>query len=307
MKAVSEQTGEMQLKAILNNPEWVEALNAWYRAGGGAYQLESPSLSIPLNSWQALYSNLAMTKWFEVANGLISPTAEGQDFLTRVNELYRAIRREDREDRVVTEILANLPRGEAVDIGCGPGHSCLRLAKLGYSPIHGYDLSTTALDIAGAVLALAGSSAQLYARDATPLQEIQSQSLALVYSRGAFHYFRQSELARTLDRALRPGGHVVAELIGLRYYVQAKHFRGFLSLRRWWQPLSYWRTVFRTLLYEVLSFQPRLAAGAPEIGFTRRSIHRLARRAGLEVISISPAPSSVGYFAVMKKRVGNVS
>lgn len=307
MKAVSERTVEMHLKAILNNPQWVEALNGWYRAGGGAHHLESPSLSLPLNSWQALYSHLAMTRWFEVANGRISPTAQGRDFLTRVNELYGAIRRENREDKVVTEILADLPRGAAVDIGCGPGHSCLRLAKLGYSPIHGYDLSTTALDIAGAVLELAGSRAQLYARDATPLSEIESRSLALVYSRIALHYFRQGELAKTLNRTLRPGGYVVAELVGLRYYLQAKHLRGFLSPRRWWQPLSYWRTVFRTLLYEVLSFQPRLAAGAPEIGFTRRSIHRLARRAGLEVISISPAPSSVGYFAVMKKRVGNVS
>jgi hypothetical protein len=56
-------------------------------------------------------------------------------------------------------------------------------------------------------------------------------------------------------------------------------------------------------LFEVVTGQPRLFARAPEIGYTKRSIYRLALKAGLEVISISPAPSSVGYLVVMRKPV----
>jgi SAM-dependent methyltransferase len=176
----------------------------------------------------------------------------------------------------------------------------LRLSKLGYEPVYAYDPSATGIEIAKAILEREGRPAYLYAEDATPLAEIEERALALVYSRGALHYLKQKEFARTLGRTLRPGGHLVAELVGLRYYLQTKHFKSLLR-GRWRKSLSYARTVMRTLMFETLTWQPRLAAGAPEIGYTKHSVFRLAKRAGLEVVSISPAPSSVGYLVVLRK------
>jgi SAM-dependent methyltransferase len=173
---------------------------------------------------------------------------------------------------------------------------------MGYDPVYAYDLSAIGIEVAKAVLECEGRPAHLYAEDATPLAEIGESTLALVYSRGALHYLKQKELARTLHRTLRPGGHLVVELVGLRYYLQSKHIRKLLR-GQWRKSLSYGRTVLRTLMFEALALQPRLAAGAPEIGYTRRSVFRLARKAGLEVVSISPAPSSVGYLVVMRKPV----
>jgi SAM-dependent methyltransferase len=288
------------LASIISNPRWLETLTSWYGAGGCPRRLSCASFTLPPDSWEALQDQLIRTGWFETADGTIAPTSVGQDFLARASELLRAMRREGKQDQRVVELLDTLPRGAAVDIGCGPGHSSLRLARLGYDPVYAYDLSATGIEVARAVLEREGRPAYLYAEDATPLAEIEESALALVYSRGALHYLKQRELARTLRRTLRPGGHLVVELVGLRYYLQSKHIRKLLQ-GQWRKSLSYGRTVLRTLMFEALALQPRLAAGAPEIGYTRRSVFRLARKAGLEVVSISPAPSSVGYLVVMRK------
>lgn len=290
------------LVSIITNPQWLAALTSWYRAGGSRRSSRCASFALPLDSWQALQTQLVRTGWFDGTNGTITPTAAGQDFLARASELFRAIQREGKQDQGIVELLDTLPRGAAVDIGCGPGHSSLRLVRLGYEPVYAYDPSATGIEVAKAVLEREGRPAYLYAEDATPLAEIGSCTLALVYSRGALHYLRQKDLAHTLNRTLRPGGHLVAEVVGLRYYLQRKHFRN-LMRGKWKKYLSYSRTVLRTLMFEALTLQPRFAAGAPEIGFTRRSVFRLARRAGLEVVTISPAPSSVGYLVVMRKPV----
>lgn len=288
------------LAQILTNTQWLEALTSWYGTGGYPSSSTGTPFALPIDSWQALQSQLVRTGWFERTNGTISPTSVGQDFLGRAAELYRAMGREGKEDQRIVELLDTLPRGAAVDIGCGPGHSSLRLAKLGYEPVFAYDPSATGIEVARAILEGEGKPVHLYAEDATPLAEIEEGALALVYSRGALHYLKQKELALTLRRTLRPGGYVVAELVGLRYYLQAKHVRSLLR-GQWRKFLSYGRTVLRTTLFEALATQPRLAAGAPEIGYTKHGVYRLAKRAGLEVISISPAPSSVGYLVVMRK------
>jgi SAM-dependent methyltransferase len=288
------------LRAIVENRQWIVALDQWYRAGGRPENATHCGLNLNSQSWQELQVHLCRTGWFTSERRKISPTVEGQDFLTRVNELYRATLRDNREDREVVEVLAGLPGGAAVDIGCGPGYSVLMLARLGFSPLYAYDLSPVAIAIARALLENEGKRAHLYAREATSLSEIDGGSLALVFSRGAFHYFKQIQLARTLERTLRPGGYVVAELVALGYYLQRKHLKSLLT-HRWRQPISYARTIVRTLINEVGIAQPRLAAVAPEIGYTIRSIRRLAQWAGLEIVSVSPAPTSIGYLVVMKK------
>jgi SAM-dependent methyltransferase len=288
-----------ELASIIENPQWLETLTHWHLAGGSPSSIDSISLALSPRSWQELQGQLIGTGWFRSTNGAIVPTSVGQDFLARASELFRSIRREGKQDQKIVALLETLTRGAAVDIGCGPGYSTLRLAKLGYDPVYAYDLSPTGIEVAKAVFAREGRPAYLYAEDATPLAGIAPGALALIYSRGALHYLKQKELARTIHRTLRPGGHVVAELVGLRYYFQRKH----LMRGKWRKSLSYTRTILRTALFEALTGQPRLFAGAPEIGYTKRTIYRLALRAGLEVVSISPAPSSVGYLVVMRKPV----
>jgi SAM-dependent methyltransferase len=300
MREVISTSSDCNLSAIIAKPAWIEALNQWHKKGWHAAQQFNP-FGLAEASWTELKTHLVDTGWFISSGDRIAPTVEGRDFLTRVNELCRAVHREYEEDRIVIQILSELPRGPAVDIGCGPGHSVLRLARLGYSPLSAYDMSRIAIDIALAVLETEGKTAHLYVKDATNLPDIESASLALIYSRGALHYFGQGDLAETFSRTLRPGGHVVAEMVSLRYYLQAKHLRSLMTRHRWRQPVSYARTVLRTLMYEVLGVQPRLAAGASEIGYTKQSIRRFARKAGLEVLSISPAPSAVDYLVVMRK------
>jgi SAM-dependent methyltransferase len=294
-------TSNSHVAAIVTKPEWLEAINQWHTEGGWSCAAAQPSFGLPPDSWRALQLHLLGSGRFENLGDKLKPTVEGRDFLVRVNELRRAIDRESKQDIIVTQTLDSIPRGPAVDIGCGPGHSALRLARLGFGPVYAYDLSPLALEIARAILDQENKGVHLYAKDATSLAEIESGSLAVVYSRGAFHYFRQKDFAKTLNRTLRPGGHVVAEIVGLRYYLQAKHLRGLFHRQTWWHPFSYSRTLLRTLIYESLMLQPRLAAGAPEIGYTNQSIHRFARWAGLKVVSIGPAPSSVGYFVAMRK------
>ena len=296
----TESSCNFHVKAIIADVGWLKALTSWWISGCQACQMASAQFDLTYDSWMSLQLHLLGTGWFTSDDNKLKPAADGYDFLARVDELYRAIVRDGREDRVVTDLLSSVPRGAAADIGCGPGHSVLRLSRLGFAPLYAYDLSPVAIGIAQALLDLEGRTAHLYAREATSLGEIESGSLALIYSRGALHYFRQEELARTFKRTLRPGGHVVAELVALGYYCQRKHLKSLLN-HRWRQPLSYARTIVRTLINEVLVTQPRLAAGAPEIGYTIRSIRRLARWARLEVLSVSPAPTSVGYLVVMRK------
>jgi SAM-dependent methyltransferase len=294
-------SSDNHFNAIIANPQWLRALNRWCYAQCRPCECKSDFFELAPDSWQVLQAHLVGTGLFERTENHITPTPDGQGFIVRINELCRSIDREKKEDKVVIQILDGLPRGGAVDIGCGPGHSALRLARMGYTPVYAYDLSSMAIEIGRTLFEQDGRTAHLFSTDATHLSEIRTGSLALIFSRGALHYFSQSDLAKSFNRTLRPGGHVVAEIIGLRYYLQAKHIRGGLVWRRLRKPLSYVRTVMRTLLYEALSVQPRLAAGAPEIGYTKRTIHRFARWAGLEVISISSAPASVGYLLVMRK------
>jgi SAM-dependent methyltransferase len=295
----SESVAADLLTDVLSEDGWMELLSTWWSAGCSSLNLSGPE-GLSQGSWDRFHHRLAATGWFVVCGGRIRPNDDGCDLLARANELHRAILRDDGEDLVVAQAIEPLPRGAAVDIGCGPGYSVFTLAKMGFNPLFAYDLSPIAIGMAKALIEYEGTSAQLYAREATGLKEIDSESLSLVFSRGALHYFHQRALAKTLNRTLRTGGYLVTETYGIAYYLQAKHLKRLLT-HRWRQPVSYARTVLRTFIYEALGLQLQLAAAAPEIGHTVHSIRRFARWAGLEVLSISPAASMVGYVVVMRK------
>jgi SAM-dependent methyltransferase len=294
------------LVAIVTNPNWIEASHKWLNVDGHACDLDSAPFGLTLESWKKLQSHFLGTGWFIAQEGKIAPSLRGQEFLERAGELHRALSRANEQDKLIDRLLDQCPRGPAVDIGCGPGYSVLKLARMGYKPLYAYDHSPVALVTAQIILQQNGKTAHLYAEDATPLSQIKSSKLALAFSRGALHYFDQLELAKSLKRTLRPGGRLIAEIVGLSYYLQRRHFKTLINPRRVWQPISYGRTILRTALYDTLNVQPRMAAGAPEIGYTRRTIYRLARRAGLEVLSILPSPTLVGYIVVMQKPAGYV-
>jgi SAM-dependent methyltransferase len=298
---------DKHLASLMANPQWVDVLNKWHIAGGLAYEINTPIGELTMTSWNALQDHLLGSGWFKRNSGKIAPNGAGREFLTRVNELVRAIARSHREDRIVSQILLELPRGAAVDIGCGPGHSALRLLSMGYKPVYAYDLSPIAVKVAQALLEQQKKELHLFQKDASNLSEVDTDSLQLIFSRGALHYFNQVKLAKAIRRTLRSGGCVVAELIGLEYYLQWKHFGLVSHSRNPWRALSYARTVLRTLLYESFGVQTRLGGSSPEIGYTSRSIKRFAIWAGLEIVSIAPAPASVGFLVVMRKPGENVN
>ncbi|MEP7294391.1 MAG: hypothetical protein ABI835_21555, partial [Chloroflexota bacterium] len=95
-------------------------------------------------------------------------------------------------------------------------------------------------------------------------------------------------------------GSLVAELVGLRYYLDQRHYKDLKTIFRR-QTISTLFVIARTLVYEVTGRQFRFGASSPEIGFTRHSIQRFARRAGLEIVEISPAPTHLGYLVVIRK------
>lgn len=294
------ESSDAHLKTIIGTWPWTEALEKWYRSDGCPADITLPQFGLSKESWRDLQVHLRGTGWFISNEKTIFPTVEGQEFLIRIDELYRAINRQDLEDQTVGLLLKQVPLGGAVDIGCGPGHSVMRLAQLGFTPLYAYDVSSIAIATARAVLENAGDTAEIYAREATSLKEIASTSLSLVFSRGALHYFKQKELAETLSRTLRPGGYLIAEIVGIRYYLQRKHLKRLFSAK-WRGSASYARTILRTMLYEASNLQLKFGARAAEIGYTRRSIHQLAKWGGLKVVSVGPAPSSVGYLVMMRK------
>jgi SAM-dependent methyltransferase len=259
-----------------------------------------PALGLSNAEWQALQPHLITLGYFAQIGDRIAPTPEGKGFLVSLSEIYRGDQRLSQYEPVM-RYLRDAPRGAAVDIGCGAGYMLKHLALLGYSPLYGYDLVPISLEIAQAGVTSVGQTAVLYAHDATTLAEIGDGALAMIFSRVALHYFDLPKFAHTMRRVLAPGGYVVCELVGLRYYLQTKHYQDWRP-RRWRKMLAYLMVIGRTALFEVLNKQWRWGAKTPEIGWTRHSIRRIAQQSGLTIIEISPAPTTVGYFVVLQKK-----
>src|SRR6185436_17088691 len=107
--------------------------------------------------------------------------------------------------QAIEELLRNLPRGPAVDIGFGAGESLEVLARERFAPLAGYELDADAFDRGRRHMEALGLSCQLWMKDATYLKEIPDSSLDLIHSRSAFQYFRFYELANSVSRKLRIG------------------------------------------------------------------------------------------------------
>ena len=290
---------ETALTAIVTNPDWLAALDRWNQSGSRHSGLSGSSLGLQASSWRELQYQLLNTGWFKTDDINIECTTEGREMLARASELMRAAAREStHRNAPVLAILGSLPLGPAAELGCGAGHDLRHLSNLGYSPLYGYDKSPVALALAKAEVGCANPP-YFYCGDATELPEIHAAELALLYSRNALQYFDSKRLARTIQRVLRPGGYVVAEMISWRYYL--RFLKDCFRPALWWRVLSYARTLFRTGLYTLVGWQPRLAARAPEIGWTSGTIRRFARSAGLDLVSLTHASSPKGHLVVFRK------
>jgi len=120
-------------------------------------------------------------------------------------------------DRHLQQVMASLdvPRGAALDIGCGTGAHALWLAGLGFDVV-GLDLSPTAIAEAQAHASEAGVGCQLVTLDF--LQEPPPGGpFDFVYDRGCFHTFddpaERALFASRVAENLAPGG-VWHSLIG---------------------------------------------------------------------------------------------
>jgi len=283
--------------AIIENPEWLKALHQWHNAGCHTLNGAAAPFGLTPQSWMDLKIRLQETGWFQLSGESITPQPEAQEFLYRARELSNLMEL-DARGKTPPLLFTEKAEGAAVDIGCGPGYALVLLARLGYEPLYGYDLSPFALEIAEYLLTREGKEACLIARDATPLAEIPDGEAALIYSRGALHYFNLEHLARSVGRVLRPGGHVVVEVKALSQYSQ---FLKVLRRRGWRKAAAYGMVFFRTLLFEIARRQPYLGAKTQEIGWTRRTIRHFAHLAGLETLSCVSNPSFKSYDIVFRK------
>jgi SAM-dependent methyltransferase len=115
-----------------------------------------------------------------------------------------------------------LPRGRALDIGCGTGTTARYLAGLGYHVL-GIDLSRLAIERAAAAAAPAGGTVERAAAAAAPAggtvelrqldflhEEPDASLFDLVFDRGCFHVFDdpddRSRFARRVAGCLSPEG-----------------------------------------------------------------------------------------------------
>lgn len=203
----------------------------------------------------------------------------------------------------IENALGELPKGPAAEIGCGKGRSLLVLARLGFAPLYGFDLSPDCIESSRNLLRSSGTQCQLFLKDAADLSDIPDDFLALIYCRNTFQYLDHAGVAASFHRALRSGGYLVMEVMGLGYYLWNTRLKNLFSLERCWTLLSYPRVVVRTFLYQCCGKQLLLGATAPEMGCTLSVIERFANLVKLQIISVGPAPSLPGYLCILRKAV----
>lgn len=100
-----------------------------------------------------------------------------------------------------------IPRGRAIDLGCGNARNAIHLAKQGFS-VEAVDYSETAIVWARERVAEAGVSVQLHHRSVFDMQ-LKAATYDLVYDSGCFHHIAPHRRAQYVDlvaAALRPGG-----------------------------------------------------------------------------------------------------
>lgn len=111
-------------------------------------------------------------------------------------------------DPSLVELLGRLPRGRALEIGCGTGTNAVYLAGQGYQVV-GVDLAPRAVALARARAAEAGADVAFHVVDvlADPLP---GGPYDLVFDRGCLHVFDEAadraRFAEQVASALAPGG-----------------------------------------------------------------------------------------------------
>jgi SAM-dependent methyltransferase len=100
-----------------------------------------------------------------------------------------------------------IPKGHAIDIGCGTGTNVITLAQAGWQ-VTGVDFAPRAIRIAKRKARKAGITAALHVRDATDLKGIHGP-FDLALDMGCFHSLgnKKADYLSELDRILAPGGH----------------------------------------------------------------------------------------------------
>jgi SAM-dependent methyltransferase len=100
-----------------------------------------------------------------------------------------------------------IPRGRAIDLGCGNARNAIHLAKQGFD-VEAVDYSETAIAWARARVAEAGVSVQLHCCSVFELR-LKPESYDLIYDSGCFHHIaphRRTQYVDVIVNALRPGG-----------------------------------------------------------------------------------------------------
>lgn len=104
--------------------------------------------------------------------------------------------------------LAPPPGARALDLGCGGGQATLMLAEHGYQAL-GVDFAETAIALARANAARAGSLASFQRMDALAPGELEADAFDLVVDNHVLHCVLPGDRERflaTAFQALRPGG-----------------------------------------------------------------------------------------------------
>lgn len=252
-------------------------------------------------SWNALTSALGCTS----REGNMTGGASSLSISHPLRAIARSIPFAGTRDKydAIENALTGIPKGPAAEIGCGQGHSLLVLAKLGFEPLYGIDLSLASIESSRNLIRSLGTQCQLFHKDAADLSDVPDNSLALIYCRNTFQYLNHARVAASFHRALRPGGCLVMEAMGLGYYLWNTSLKNLISPDRCWTLLSYPRVVVRTLLYQCSGKQLRLGATTPEMGCTLSVMVRFATLAKIQIVSVGPAPSLPGYLCILRKQL----
>ena len=112
--------------------------------------------------------------------------------------------------RLVRE--GRIPPGSAVDLGAGPGHDAIHLAREGFSVL-AVDISKTAVKLAAANANLAGLGGKIDFRVGDALKlELPAGSVSFINDRGFFHFLLPESRPDYLDlvrRGLKPQGRLL--------------------------------------------------------------------------------------------------
>ncbi len=195
----------------------------------------------------------------------------------------------ERTEAEVAFLRSVLPAEEfpsILDLACGPGRHALPLARSGYC-VTGWDLDAEAIAAARFVVA-AGNvpNARFERRDLRTLDAQDGPFDAVVILWASFGWYDEAgnlDVLRRVRAALRPGGRLVLDIYDADFFAgrtgQHLHARGGTGVRE-----------YTRLDGDRLSVELRYRDGASDRFewqiFTPSSIVALARRAGLETVTL---------------------